>query len=465
MRNERIFKLSLQVLMGSACALILAVVIPGTAHASTIRDARRASGLYGTESFTTNSTQAAPAKSPGFWEAVSELVTGIKSEATRLKDGRLTRDDGNYQQTVGNPAIESETVQYTRNAIAAAKEAGSYSVPTGMGDALSGLAVDKADEAINDPKNVAKINDATRNNPFTNTTDRGIRRLTSGALKEQGFDQGTIDAYIDGGQEKMDAYFQSHKSAQDAYRRANTSYEDAKKQAEFARYKDACRHGRYDEANAIKNGKYGDYIRNKAAKNNVQGNTGVASGVSIEKPNIYLYPEKRTEIRVTFADPEKLTATIPEYDVGWEVVADVDGILTNLSDGLEYTYLFYEADVRDELFETEKGFAVPAEKREAVYERVLTAYGLNQQEIADFIEYWSDRLEEGVDYMMYPQAEALVDRLMPMEIAPAPDHLLRLWFVFEEATGNDLEDTMELTEIPPADRSGYYGIEWGGAVR
>ncbi|MBQ8827031.1 MAG: hypothetical protein IJ007_08060, partial [Oscillospiraceae bacterium] len=59
-----------------------------------------------------------------------------------------------------------------------------------------------------------------------------------------------------------------------------------------------------------------------------------------EKPVIYLYPEKETEVsvKVNLKDGE-LTCTYPDHGDGWNVTAYPDGTLINSADGREYSYL------------------------------------------------------------------------------------------------------------------------------
>lgn len=103
---------------------------------------------------------------------------------------------------------------------------------------------------------------------------------------------------------------------------------------------------------------------------------------------------------------------------------------------------------------------VKAEQREQTYRRVLESYGFNEQEILDFIEYWTDYLEPGVDYVMYPLLTEGVDAEMPVRFSVQPDNIFRLWFGFVRYEGGAVPEP----EIVPMDRSGFEAVEWGGAV-
>ena len=181
-------------------------------------------------------------------------------------------------------------------------------------------------------------------------------------------------------------------------------------------------------------------------------------GVEVKKPNIYLYPEEETEITVTFDRPELLTVSDPLYGDGWTVTAHPDGTLEDA--GGKYGFLFYESLADPSIFRLDEGFVVKAEQREQTYRRVLEAYGFNEQEILDFIEYWTDYLEPGVDYVMYPLLTEGVDAEMPVRFSVQPDNIFRLWFGFVRYEGGAVPEP----EIVPMDRSGFEAVEWGGAV-
>ena len=181
-------------------------------------------------------------------------------------------------------------------------------------------------------------------------------------------------------------------------------------------------------------------------------------GVEVKKPNIYLYPETKTEITVTFDRPELLTVSDPLYGDGWTVTAHPDGTLEDA--GGKYGFLFYESLADPSIFRLDEGFVVKAEQREQTYRRVLEAYGFNEQEILDFIEYWTDYLEPGVDYVMYPLLTEGVDAEMPVRFSVQPDNIFRLWFGFVRYEGGAVPEP----EIVPMDRSGFEAVEWGGAV-
>lgn len=172
------------------------------------------------------------------------------------------------------------------------------------------------------------------------------------------------------------------------------------------------------------------------------------------KPNIYLYPEEEraVSVRLDPLAPGALTVTIPEYGAGWDVTAAPDGLI----DGT-WGFLFYEADIVPQ-YQTDEGWAVAFEDLRAWMEDVLPRYGLNETEVADFVDYWTEHLPPFPYYLFFPQDQAICDRLVPLRVDPAPDSVLRIWFHIVGAYGAfDLPEP----EIAPFERQGFTVTEWG----
>ncbi len=183
-------------------------------------------------------------------------------------------------------------------------------------------------------------------------------------------------------------------------------------------------------------------------------------GVGCYKPNIYLYTDEKKRVTVEFVYPQLLTVTIPDYRTGWEVTAQGDGLYDEAT-GEEYEYLFYESMTSRNLFQTESGWLVPAGEREEAFREILTDMGFNEQEIDDFVEFWVTKLEENVDYIMYPQDTATVNMAMPIRIDPVPESLERIWFVFWDDCDRDVEEPQNRTIMRDEN---YAAVEWGGMI-
>ncbi|MGD0152569.1 MAG: hypothetical protein ABSC17_02225 [Thermacetogeniaceae bacterium] len=184
-----------------------------------------------------------------------------------------------------------------------------------------------------------------------------------------------------------------------------------------------------------------------------------ALNIPVLKPNIYLYPLYDTYINVAFLHPGNVTESIPEYsqEHGWSVLAQPSGKIDGTLD-----YLFYEASVNKLNFQTEEGYYLPPERRVAVLKGILDSYGFNQKERQDFLGFWDSKLEKGQGYYVYPQFTICIDEAMPINIAPRPKSIYRVWFYF-------VRDNTQKSIIPPEKieyikHDGYTVVEWGGMV-
>lgn len=178
--------------------------------------------------------------------------------------------------------------------------------------------------------------------------------------------------------------------------------------------------------------------------------------VNVYKPNIYLYSEEPIEVDVRFTEEQWLTETIPEYSLGWNTRLHGDGDITCQNE--QYDFLFYESIASQALVVKEGGWIVEASRREEQLLDILAQYDFNEEETEDFIEFWMEMLEEDVDYVMYPQDTACVDKQMPIVITPQPEQITRLWFAFEEYDGQEVK----APQITPIVRVGFTVVEWGG---
>jgi hypothetical protein len=174
----------------------------------------------------------------------------------------------------------------------------------------------------------------------------------------------------------------------------------------------------------------------------------------VRKPNIYLYPPEATEVSVRLSFPKGggVTVSDPAYGDGWEVEVAPEGVI----DGA-YTYLFYEADVPVE-WQHERGWLIESADLHGFFEGNLRAYGFNDREIRDFLEYWELRLTADY-YAVFPQPAADIEPLIGLDVDPEPDSVLRLYYylVADPPMGGELAPP----EIPHFEREGFSVVEWG----
>ncbi len=180
-------------------------------------------------------------------------------------------------------------------------------------------------------------------------------------------------------------------------------------------------------------------------------------GDTVDKPNIYLYPESTHEVSVTLEfKGNMLVKSIPDYGDGWTVTASPDGLI----DG-SYGFLFYEATAGGAGFQTDEGFSVSQTDLPQWMESTLYAYGFNGQETADFVEFWLAALPAAPWYLFYPQTEEIVDQHVGLQVEPTPDSLLRLWFAVQPVV---VPVVLATPEVVPFNRLGFAVTEWGVIV-
>lgn len=184
------------------------------------------------------------------------------------------------------------------------------------------------------------------------------------------------------------------------------------------------------------------------------GSTGALTG---EKPVIYLYPEKETDVRVNLLFDGELTCSYPKYQNGWQVKAFPNGRLVNRADGKEYSYLFWEGTANFEP-DFSKGFVVPGSDTEAFLRDKLSLMGLTPNEYNDFIVFWLPQMQDS-PYNLISFQEEHYQKVAKLEISPLPDSMLRIFMAYKPLSE---KTTVEEQNLKPFQRKGFTVVEWGG---
>lgn len=184
-------------------------------------------------------------------------------------------------------------------------------------------------------------------------------------------------------------------------------------------------------------------------------------GIVAYKPIIYLYPPQLTPVTVRFGDgaEELLTHSYPAYGPdGWEVVAAPDGTLYDPDTQRQYYGLYWEGAVELDLDFT-RGFVVQGTDTAGFLERRLTELGLSWREANEFIIYWLPRMERN-PYNLIHFYTTEWNALVPLDIEPPPDTLIRVYMVFR---GLQRPLEIEPQALVGARRTGFVVVEWGGS--
>lgn len=177
-----------------------------------------------------------------------------------------------------------------------------------------------------------------------------------------------------------------------------------------------------------------------------------------EKPVIYLYPQKETDVIVKLDFNGTLTDTYPTYNDGWNVTAYPNGTLINKNDGKEYSYLFWEGQ-RNVDYKISEGFVVKGSNVKDFLQEKLEYMGLTPKEYNEFIVYWLPRMQHNKYNLISFQTTDYTDNAK-LEITPKPDSMLRVFMTFKAVDGPVSIKPQTLSKFT---RRGFTVIEWGGA--
>jgi hypothetical protein len=180
------------------------------------------------------------------------------------------------------------------------------------------------------------------------------------------------------------------------------------------------------------------------------------------KPAIYLYPQSTIPVNVKIDPVGPIKLTIPLYPSGgWNVVANPTGQL--LSKNKIFDYLYYEAEIPDEMIEKPKdGYVIERDKLTRLLEDILPKLGLNTKEESQFIEYWRNALPAAPYYFVGVVPVNNLNSISPLMITPKPKTSIRVTLYFEA-----LKSPISVTppQLKKVARQGFTMVEWGGIFK
>lgn len=179
------------------------------------------------------------------------------------------------------------------------------------------------------------------------------------------------------------------------------------------------------------------------------------------KPAIYLYPERDQQTSVNLKFRGDLTVTYPNYGTGWNVVAHPGGKLTNLADGREYSYLFWEGVDKQASYDMASGFVVKGSDSVRFLQESLSKLGLTPVEYNEFIVFWLPKMQDNKYNLIHFATKSEYDDNAVLDINPKPDSILRIFMVIKKL--ND-PIVVQPQELKPFERSGFTVVEWGGGL-
>lgn len=177
------------------------------------------------------------------------------------------------------------------------------------------------------------------------------------------------------------------------------------------------------------------------------------------KPVLYLYPEKDTNVEVSFENKNYLTTTYPKYKDSWKVLAKTNGDLYD-EDGKYYYGLYWEENLNHKV-DFSSGFYVEKDNAIEFLEEKLTMLGFNDRERNEFIMYWLPILEKNGKSLVYFELTEERDSYNKLNISPKPDSLLRVAIHVKKV---DKKVNIKEQDLPSFERVGFTAVEWGGVV-
>jgi len=183
--------------------------------------------------------------------------------------------------------------------------------------------------------------------------------------------------------------------------------------------------------------------------------------LTVYKPNIYIYPEEKSQLIVTLNFPQggMIVQSIPEYGKGWNINVDTNGLING-----KYNYLFYESK-QPYVWQENEGWIIKRSELKKFFNENMFSYGFGGNEILDFTDYWIPRLSGSELYAIYPQNTTIINNVIELKFSKEPDAILRLFYVIKEV---NILNNIILKEPENAklfERSGYFVAEWGVVLK
>lgn len=177
------------------------------------------------------------------------------------------------------------------------------------------------------------------------------------------------------------------------------------------------------------------------------------------KPVIYLYPQKDTEVSVKVG--AEITKSEPLYPQnGWTVLAHPSGQLDY--QGQAYPNLFWEGTGKGFYPNPSNyGFVVAQKDLISTLNSQLTLLGLNAEESADFMKFWTDKLPTTPYVRLTWLGTAEMNQLAPLSVTPRPDTTIRIFLDF---AGLDKPIKLIPQKLSAPSRRGFTLVEWGGLL-
>ncbi len=190
-----------------------------------------------------------------------------------------------------------------------------------------------------------------------------------------------------------------------------------------------------------------------------------------DKPVIYFYPQKTTQINAQLEFDGELGFCYPSYNSacpndnvgrGWNFIADSSGNLN--FNGKTFNYIFWEGESKTPFRNADytRGLIINTDTLVSFFENSLTQIGLISPEIQDFITYWVPRMNKNKLNYIHFLFNDEYSKFAKLNVWPIPDNQLRMFMLWSK-TEIETETIITQQELPSFSRKGFHIVEWGGS--
>jgi hypothetical protein len=191
--------------------------------------------------------------------------------------------------------------------------------------------------------------------------------------------------------------------------------------------------------------------------------------IEAEKPVIYAYADKETDVKIELNATGEMTFTYPQINKHntWNFTTKSNGSL--LFDNKEYPYIFWEAASNQIKYHIEDdklvGDVIKSDMMVSFLEEKLTELGLNATEKTDFITYWGPRLTQKSYALLQFRIDVDYDEIATIAVTPQPENLRRVYLLFTpfDEFPTHLNIHSSTKTYPSLSRKGLTIVEWGGS--
>jgi hypothetical protein len=177
-------------------------------------------------------------------------------------------------------------------------------------------------------------------------------------------------------------------------------------------------------------------------------------GSTVRKPNIYIYPTEKINLKVQLKFPHggKIINSSPQYTNGWDIVVEPSGLIND-----QFQYLFYEAKIPERL-QRRNGWICSGKDLGKFFDKNLSNLLFSEKEISDFLGYWIPLFNNDKTYIIYPHYSRELSDIIEINFNIVPDNIIRVLYLIEEYNGSD---NVQNPQVPVYERVGFTVLEWG----